>query len=232
MVRQFHFHFKNIPINTLSELKENIIKKSVVIPNGTHLGVKPLEGELLEKNLKLFQEIKKTYSIKKYFFYVGGFNARKNLLVFIKSFKLYTEKNEHSPHLVLAGMENHYFKKKILPLIRTEKKIISLGYLREELLFLLYRNSELFFYPSTREGFGMPPLEALALNKVAIVDNDLPLNDWNLRGLIPINMNKTEEIIKVMKNTPKSLPNKHQLKPFSWTNIARTYQAKVIKSML
>ena len=231
---RFHFHFNS----TQEEFKKATAKKAVVIPNGIYLVKKNKK-----KDEQFFQAVKKNNSIKKYFFYVGGFNPRKNLPALLNAFKLYAKKERDPFHLLLAGQENNYFKKKISSLIQKEKKIISLGYLKEEILSLFYENSELFFYPSLKEGFGMPPLEALSLGKTAVVDKNLPLNDWKLRGLIAIDMSSVREITEVMKKRKKLAPNedngdkteqlqRNQLQPFSWSNLAHDYHEKVIKKLL
>jgi glycosyltransferase involved in cell wall biosynthesis len=61
------------------------------------------------------------------------------------------------------------------------------GYVDPETLLALYRNAKLFIYPSKEEGFGLPPLEAMACGVPTVAADTSSLRE-NLRGaatLIP-----------------------------------------------
>src|SRR5690606_27031168 len=49
------------------------------------------------------------------------------------------------------------------------KYVRWIGYVDEEDKPLLYRNAEVFVFPSRREGFGLPPLEAMACGTPVVV---------------------------------------------------------------
>ena len=62
-------------------------------------------------------------------------------------------------------MKKDGFNKKIFEEIKSsgiEQSIRLLGVVRDEELPLLYNCADLFVYPSLYEGFGLPPLEAMA----------------------------------------------------------------------
>jgi glycosyltransferase involved in cell wall biosynthesis len=78
------------------------------------------------------------------------------------------------PHrLVIAGGSNQIFKKdpQVKSLLEKipKEKIEFKGYLDEGELFELYRRASLFVFPSFYEGFGFPPLEAMACGCPVIV---------------------------------------------------------------
>jgi glycosyltransferase involved in cell wall biosynthesis len=52
-----------------------------------------------------------------------------------------------------------------------EQSIRLLGVARDEDLPLLYNCADLFVYPSLYEGFGLPPLEAMACGVPVITSN-------------------------------------------------------------
>ena len=57
------------------------------------------------------------------------------------------------------------------------ERILRLGYVPEEALVPLYRGAEFTFYVSALEGFGLPPLEALAAGTPAVVSHGQALDD-------------------------------------------------------
>jgi alpha-1,3-rhamnosyl/mannosyltransferase len=50
-------------------------------------------------------------------------------------------------------------------------QIRRLGYVSDEMLPVLYSGARLFVYPSLYEGFGLPPLEAMACGAAVIVSD-------------------------------------------------------------
>ena len=103
--------------------------------------------------------------------FVGSLNWRKNYGGAIAGFHKIMERVPH--RLVIAGGSNQIFKedpqvKGLLERIPRER-IEFKGYLEEGELFELYRRAGLFVFPSFYEGFGFPPLEAMACGCPVIV---------------------------------------------------------------
>ncbi len=118
-------------------------------------------------------------SSKKFLFYVGGFSPRKNLVRLLSALKTLKKINKISEQygLVIAGKENHYFRRVLLPMIQNHPcPIFRLDYLPETELPTFYQEAEWLLYPSLMEGFGMPPLEALAEGGRVLIDKELPIN--------------------------------------------------------
>jgi len=139
------------------------ISELLKIPSGKifpiHLGI--------SENFKAPQpdEIDKTLSIlnihKPYLLTVGTVEPRKNIQFLIDVF----EKIEgFDGSLVIAGMRGWKYEP-ILERIRTSdraKDIIYIDYIDDLMLPALYAGAELFICASLYEGFGFPPLEAMA----------------------------------------------------------------------
>jgi glycosyltransferase involved in cell wall biosynthesis len=96
--------------------------------------------------------------------FVGTIEPRKNLLTLLKAFEEILRSTSHSPQLVIAGKEgwlmdelSAYIKKSDI-----ENRLRFTGYLTDEELRALYSSCRVFVYPSLYEGFGLPPLEAMA----------------------------------------------------------------------
>ncbi len=220
MRKKFLEHFEYLLEYLPAALKEELLKKIVLSPNGITYPPRPVNQESLEKLRQLKSQLKEKHGIDKYFLYVGGFNKRKNVEKLILAYASFLKSKKKVggkvgedggnskgvvPPLVIVGKANTYFKKKILPLIKEgedfiRENLIHLGYVDEAYLDLLYRETALFFYPSLMEGFGMPPLEALSQGKFVVVDDKLPLNAWNFSKLIKIDMNSLEAMVAVIKN--------------------------------
>lgn len=97
---------------------------------------------------------------KKYLLYVGNLKPHKNLSILLKALR---ELNREEVFLLLVGKA---FKS--VDLNEQEKqmgikdKVIHTGMVSKEELIDLYNLADLFVFPSLYEGFGIPPLEAMA----------------------------------------------------------------------
>ncbi len=110
--------------------------------------------------------LKRHYKIDTpYIFYHGGFRRHKNVDKLIKSFAVLQKLYNRNIKLCIAGYDDIYFKKIIYPCIHEtgmSNNIILTGYIPDEHLVLLLCGAAAFVYLSEAEGFGYPPLEALA----------------------------------------------------------------------
>jgi glycosyltransferase involved in cell wall biosynthesis len=105
-----------------------------------------------------------------YIFSVANLYPHKNTLTLIKAFQLF---NRQYPDvkLVLTGQLPDNLKGelyldyqiKLKEYIKSNPNIIVTGYVDDDYLAYLYRNSLFFVFPSLFEGFGMPPVEAMGL---------------------------------------------------------------------
>lgn len=100
---------------------------------------------------------------------VCSIEPRKNLGALIEAFSKF--KNENID-LVLVGSKGAVFTKLVLN-TEGDQRIKFTGYISDNELQILYRNALCFCYPSLYEGFGLPPLEAMA-NGCPVVVSKLP----------------------------------------------------------
>src|SRR6266404_2132065 len=96
--------------------------------------------------------------------FVGTLEPRKNLLTLLKAFGQILEKTQTRPQLVIAGGEGWLMTQTeaFIKSAEITDRLLFTGYLRDEELRALYSSCKAFIYPSLYEGFGLPPLEALA----------------------------------------------------------------------
>lgn len=137
--------------------------------NVIHLGV----SEVYSKNTFLkestIESIKSKYKLPENFvLYVGRLNYRKNIHNLIKAFQ-FVEDNELK--LVLAGGYDWkmFDVKKFITEQNLNDKVQVLGFVDDNELPYLYKLSTLFCFISFDEGFGLPPLEAMATGTPVIV---------------------------------------------------------------
>jgi len=93
---------------------------------------------------------------------VGAIEPRKNLDGLLRAYRLLDEGIRRDYKLVLAGFAG-WENKEIMEKIQEQKgDVFYIGYLPKEDLARIYNLATLFVYPSFYEGFGLPPLEAMA----------------------------------------------------------------------
>ncbi len=107
--------------------------------------------------------IKEKYSLPdRFILYFGTIEPRKNLTGLIKAYELLRDR--YPIKLVIAGNKGWLFNDifKTAAQSKYQYEIIFTGFIEEQDKPYLYNLSELFVYPSFFEGFGFPPLEAMA----------------------------------------------------------------------
>lgn len=134
-------------------------KISVIYPGLDHSQFHP------NKNSNQAEILKKTYLLpEEYILYLGTIEPRKNILAVIEGYEMLRKNSPHKPSLVLAGALGWLYDK-ILKKIKTsayQNDIKLLRFVPEMLKAELYRGAKVFIFPSFFEGFGFPPLEAMA----------------------------------------------------------------------
>ena len=182
-------------IKYTSQISPNNIQ---TIPLSTNLKYKP------NKDVKLFEKVQEKYNIplnKKYLFSLCSLEPRKNLIRAVKTFIQFIEKNNIEDLVyILGGSAWEGFIEKLekeLPNYEKYKhKIIRAGYVDDEDLEILYSNAEWFVYTSQYEGFGMPPLEAMACGCPVITSNNSSLPEVVGDGGIMIDWDSDEQHIQ------------------------------------
>jgi glycosyltransferase involved in cell wall biosynthesis len=170
----FFLSLKNIKYiivvsNTIkNELKKIFPKKKIfVIYNSIDFLFK--EYQQVKKQL-----LQKLLLPKKYLLSIGHIESRKNYLNLLKAFKLFSDKNiDYS--LIIVGFTYEKKTKDLLSqFIKTNNlsaQVQILSNINEQEKFDLYKNAQLFIFPSLYEGFGIPILEAMRARCPFVLSN-------------------------------------------------------------
>ncbi len=114
---------------------------------------------------------------KPYILFVGAIEPRKNLPRLIRAFELAMAETGLHHDLVLCGPLGwrHGPTIQALRSSRLSHRIRQVGYIPDDDLLLWYAGADLFVYPSLYEGFGLPPLEAMATGTPVVTSDSSSL---------------------------------------------------------
>lgn len=110
-------------------------------------------------------EVRKRLGVEDDFLlFVGTLEPRKNLLALVKAFEQILRQTSFHPQLVIAGGEGWLMEETFSFIKRSGigDRLRLTGYLPDQDLRALYSSCRIFIFPSVYEGFGLPPLEAMA----------------------------------------------------------------------
>lgn len=164
---------------------------------------------------------------EKYILAVSSIDPRKNFSMLLKAFSLIEDKNIK---LYIVGGQAHIYSTSIKELcdnIPTDR-IKWLGRITDSELKEYYMNACCFIYPSLYEGFGIPPLEAMACGTPTIVSDIPPLREVCSNASLYICPLDTEDIARKIMLLVSDIELRERLriagynqyKRFTWKNSA------------
>ena len=175
----------------------------------------------------------KLVSDKPFLFSIGEFTERKNLHTLVEMLKQLDDLN-----LILAGNNNTAYTQDILiPTIeknKLEDRVIITGKISDVDKQYYLQNCKGFVFPSLREGFGIPPIEAMRFGKPVFLSNNTSLpeiggklanywDNYDPEYMAKIVKNGLTEFYSDEENLSK-LHTEHALS-FNWNDAANSYAA-------
>ena len=199
-------------------------RKIKVIYSGVGEQFQPIDDQL-KLNL-----IRKKYQLpEKFILYFGTIEPRKNLIGLIKAFEMLRDK--HPINLVISGTKGWLYRDIFETANRSKYRddIFFTGFIEEDDKPYLYNLAELFVYPSFFEGFGFPPLEAMACGLPVIVSSGSSLSEVVGQAGLMTDVSSVDELSWTMDMVLSDNRLKEQLitkglnqaKKFSWSKCAR-----------
>ncbi|MEP7341825.1 MAG: glycosyltransferase family 1 protein, partial [Acidobacteriota bacterium] len=168
-----------------------------------------------------------------YLLHVGTIEPRKNLLALIRAYDELLNQTEQRPQLVLCGGRGWLFDEvfKLVEELKLQDQVRFTGYVADEDLPALYSAAEVFVYPSLYEGFGLPPLEAMACGTPTVTSDVSSLPEViNKAGLLH-DPNSWQDLVRQIIKMFDPQTREHfrqaglkQAACFSWDRAARETQ--------
>lgn len=173
----------------------------------------------------------------KFLLFVGRLNVRKNIEALLKAISLL---NNQYIKLVIVGEEDWKAPnlKELLKNKELKKRIIITGSVNNRELTAIYALSYIFCFPSFAEGFGLPPLEAMASGIPVIVSNTTALPEVCGSAATYIDPDNPQGIAIVINNLleNKSLYEEkkkagiERAAQFTWETTTHKFMESIIKT--
>lgn len=147
--------------------------KIFTVQNGIGAEFRPIDDPAL------LQACRKKYNLEQPFFlYVGTVEPRKNLPLLLRAFaRLAAQGSDFS--LVIVGRLGWMYEDvfRLVESLGLSGRVQFTGYVPAEDLPMVYNLAQIFVYPSLYEGFGFPPLEAMACGAPVITTASSAMRD-------------------------------------------------------
>ena len=170
---------------------------------------------------------------------VGTIEPRKNHVRLIRAFELIAPQHELID-LVIAGRKGWMWKDAIDALEQSAYRfrIHMLDFVEEQDLPALYSGATVFVYPSLFEGFGIPPLEAMAMGIPVITSSSSSLPEVVGDAAVCVDPNNVEQLAQAMARVLDdadlrrrlSKAGEEQAAKFSWISFAQSVLEHLAKT--
>lgn len=170
-------------IITVSDFSKKELQKYLRLPNENidviHNGLDTEVYNQVDKNIaraSLHQHIP-GFPEGKFILFVGNVKPHKNLSTLVKAFSRLVSNSNEEYSLVIVGKKDGFITddKAFFQMLKSnsmlDNQLFFTGHVSEEHLQFLYNSAFLFVFPSHYEGFGLPPLEAMACGCPVIASN-------------------------------------------------------------
>lgn len=175
--------------------------------------------------------VKKYIDTMDFFLFLGNTDPKKNAIRVLIAFSKYIRNSKKKRKLLIADLKESFIDSLLVDNNIEEIKsyLVFPGYVVNKDLIHLYNAAYLFLYPSLRESFGIPQLEAMACGTPIITGNTSAMPEIAGEDAVLVNPINVDEIAKAMLRLEEDndyYNNQKQyglerVKKFSWENTAK-----------
>ena len=224
-------------ILAVSQFTRNEVKKTFAIPDErievvyNAIDERFLHGHASQADRDLIAE---RYQVNyPFLLYAGAIRPHKNVVRTIEAFsalKTELEKEQQLPDLKLIiigdDLSGHPGLRRTVVRSGVQNDVRFLGFVPIEVLRIFYDVAKVFVFPSLYEGFGLPPLEAMAHGTPVVTSNTSSLPEVAGNAALLVNPENVFEIQRALKKalldpalrTRMKQRGYDQAKRFSWTS--------------
>lgn len=207
---------KSKHIFTVSKYSKNDIERYFnVNRNKITVTYNAVDRDFCVERKEEYQYLYKKYCIsseKKVLLYVGNMKPHKNLKSLLKAFAMMESRNKVILMLAGKAFKGEDTLEKIEKELDIKQYVVHTGYIDKKELIDLYNLADLFIFPSLYEGFGLPPLEAMACGTPVICSNTSSLPEIVGNAAVKVD---PESADKISEEIEKLLFNEQMMKKFS-----------------
>lgn len=190
---------------------------------------------------KVFHEVSKIYrndlinkfkiGDKGYILSVCNLQPRKNLVRLIKAYGLLYDQNKINQKLVIVGKKAWMYSEILSEAARYSTEIIFTDYVTDDDLVQLYNFADCFVYPSFFEGFGLPPVEAMACGTPVVVSKETSLPEVVENAGVYFDPYDTEDIARKIYKMLNEKDNREKYRELGFVQAQKFTPEQVAKKI-
>ena len=184
---------------------------------------------------KRLEMVKGKYNISRpYFLYVGEQRPHKNLVRLIRAFATFKRQYQLDYQLVLVGKidSNAPEIPETIKHLGLQDDVITTGYIADKDLPYFYAGAFSFVFPSLYEGFGIPPLEAMAAGVPVISSNASVMPEILGDAALFFNPKNLEDMAQTMYKLATTYRLQKELRDKGFKQIKKYSYTKMVKETL
>lgn len=145
-----------------------------------------------------------------YILALGNIHPRKNLSRLLDAYLLLKSRGASVPQMVWGGLKR--WESNDLVTRAQDAGVVLPGFIAQEDLPVFYRQAEMLVYPSLYEGFGLPPVEAMACGTPVITSNTTSLPEVVGDAALRLDPTSVAAIAGAMQELIENTPLRDQLR--------------------
>lgn len=211
----------------IADFFPGLAEKVVVIPNGVHPLYYGQATETDEARAAGWGWVRSPRLL-----YAGGYDVRKNVATLIRAARgVFARMGDGQ--LLLVGAAGREDITRLAAEAGVADRVVMTGRLNRDELAALYRRADVFAFPSTYEGFGLPPAQALAAGTPVVAGRTPAVAEVLGDAAVLVNPTAVDEweaaICQVLADSVRTREmverGRMRAADFAWEAVARQYAA-------